>query len=225
MVRRRTAAVSIAAAALLLASPALTACGSGPERSGAAAVVGDHRITISTLQTQVGDLRSAAKSDPQVAQAMDSTSQLPSHVLSSLVQDEVFARAAADAGVTVTAGEVDQERNAVYQQFGGRQQFEQQMLGQGIAPGRLDTVLRDQVVFAKLATALGYQPGSDGAEAAVDKALDKTAGGLHVRINPRYGTWNAKTASVGPDKQPWLVTKTQVAAAGDGSGAAATGIA
>jgi hypothetical protein len=224
MVRRRTA-VTVAAVGLLLASPALTACGSGPERSGAAAVVGEHRITIATLQSQVGDLREAAKSDPQLAQAVDGTSQLSSHVLSSLVQDEVFAKAAEQHGVTVTAAEVDQEKQAVYQQFGGQQQFEQQMLGQGIAPGRLDTVLRDQVVFAKLATALGYQPGSDGAEAAVDKTLDKTAEGLHVRINPRYGTWNAKSASVGQEKLPWLVTRTQVSAAGDGGGATAAGIA
>jgi hypothetical protein len=129
MVRRRTTAVTVAAAALLLASPALTACGSGPERSGAAAVVGDHRITIATLQSQVGDLRAAARTDPQFAQALAGTSQLSSHVLSSLVQDEVFARAAAQHGVTVSQGEVDQERQAVYRQFGGRQQFEQQMLG------------------------------------------------------------------------------------------------
>ncbi|MGK5549937.1 SurA N-terminal domain-containing protein, partial [Streptomyces sp. URMC 127] len=55
MLRRRTA-LSVTAAALLAAAPLLTACGQ-TAHPGAAAVVGDDRITVSQLQRQVADVR------------------------------------------------------------------------------------------------------------------------------------------------------------------------
>ena len=101
MVRRRTA-VSLAAAALLLASPALTACGSAPAHAGAAAVVGNHRITVATLESQVNDLRSAAAKSPQGEQLLQAAGNLPSQLLSRLVEDQVLDRTLSDAGLTVT---------------------------------------------------------------------------------------------------------------------------
>ncbi|HEY3479397.1 MAG TPA: SurA N-terminal domain-containing protein, partial [Streptomyces sp.] len=105
MVRRRTA-VSIAAAALLAVSPALTACGSGPAHPGAAAVVGDQKISVSTLQAAVNEVRSAQAKSPQAAQGGADSGKLSQQTLSMLVQNEVIDRAAKDHGITVTPAEV-----------------------------------------------------------------------------------------------------------------------
>lgn len=219
MVRRRTAAVSIAAAGLLLASPALTACGSGPARAGAAAVVGDHRITVSALQSRVDEVRTAEQKIPQGAQLLDNSGKLPAQMLSMLVQDEVIDKAARDAGVTVTVGETQQDHAQALQQFGGNEaQLDQQLLAQyGVVPSGIDDFFRTNVEVNKLIEHLGYQPGSDNGNAAVVAAISKTAQSLGVRINPRFGTWDSQKAVIGTATEPWVVNKTPAGAPTDGS--------
>lgn len=213
MVRRRTA-VPLAAAALLLASPALTACGSGPVHTGAAAVVGDQRITVATLQSEVNDLRDAAASSPQGQQLLESAGNLPTQLLGRLVEDQVLDRTLADNGLTVTDAEVAQEHQAALQQFAGNEaQLDSTLLTQyGVAPKDIDHFFRRNVAFAKVIQHLGYQPGSDGGNAALQQAVVKTSKNLGVTINPRYGTWDAKKGTIGSASDPWLVSKTQVAA-------------
>ncbi|BBA97762.1 putative lipoprotein [Actinacidiphila reveromycinica] len=226
MVRRRTAAVSTAAIALLLASPALTACGSGPDRAGAAAVVGDQRIAVSTVQARVTDLRDAASGDPQAEQAVAGATQLPTQVLNVIVQNRVVDRALADKHLTVTAGEVQREYDAEVQQLAGgsREQYEAGMLAQyGTPPDQIDSYLREKIGITKIIAALGYQPGSDGGEKALEDYMVKTAKSLDVHINPRYGVWDGTSASIGKVKDPWVVDKTPVAGTDDT--AAAVGVA
>ncbi|MBM9504989.1 SurA N-terminal domain-containing protein [Actinacidiphila acididurans] len=214
MVRRRTAVVSIAAVGLLLASPALTACGSGPARAGAAAVVGDHRITVSTLEAKVNEVRSAEAKSPQGAQLIDNSGKLSTQTLSTLVQNEVIDKAVRKAGVTVSETEVQQNHAQALQQFGGSEaQLEAALLTQyGIAPSGVDEFFRTNVEVGKLIQSLGFQPGSDNGNAAVLAALSKTADSLGVRINPRYGTWDAKKAVIGTATDAWVVDKTPPAA-------------
>ncbi|SEG36178.1 SurA N-terminal domain-containing protein [Actinacidiphila yanglinensis] len=225
MVRRRTA-VSTAAVALLLASPALTACGSGPNRTGAAAVVGDQRIAVATVQDQVADLRTAANANPQAAQAVAGATQLPTQVLNVIVQTRVVDKALAAKGLTVTAGEVQREYDAEVQQLAGgdRKAYETGMLVQyGTAPDQIDSYLHEKIAITKIISALGYQAGSDGAEKALEDYMVKTAASLDVHINPRYGAWDGKSASIGKVKNPWVVDKTPVASTDDT--ASATGVA
>ena len=108
MVRRRTA-VSIAAAALLLASPALTACGSGPAQPGAAAVVGDQRITVSRSRRRSTRCARRRPKSPQAPQLSRRAASCRRQTLSMLVQnDRCIDKAASDAGVTVSDAEVQQ---------------------------------------------------------------------------------------------------------------------
>ena len=209
MVRRRTA-VSIAAAALLLASPALTACGSGPAQPGAAAVVGNQRITVSALQHKVNELRAAQAAAPQGQQPVAAGGNLSTQTLSMLVQDTVIERAATDAGVTVSDGEVQQQYAAALQQFGGSQEaLDATLLQQyDIVPAGADDFFRTNALLGKLILNLGYQPGSDGGQTAIVEAMSKTAADLGVKINPRYGAWDPKKAAIGNAADPWVVVRT-----------------
>ncbi|WUH93204.1 SurA N-terminal domain-containing protein [Streptomyces sp. NBC_00433] len=214
MVRRRTA-VSIAAAALLLASPALTACGSGPAQPGAAAVVGDQRITVSTLESKVNQVRAAQAASPQADQLISAGGKLSSQTLSMLVQNTVIERAASDAGVTVSDDEVQQQHAAALQQFGGNEQaLDAALLQQyDIVPSGADSFFRTNALVGKLIVSLGFQPGSDGGQTAVVDAIAKTADHLGVKINPRYGAWDSKKAIIGDATDPWVVTRTPSEAA------------
>jgi SurA N-terminal domain len=213
MLRRRTA-VSIAAG-LLLASPALTACGSGPARSGAAAVVGDHRITVSALQTKVNEVREAEARTAQAATLIDNSGRLSQQTLSMLVQNEVIAKAVRDARITVSDSEVQREHAMALQQFNGsEEQLDSVLLTQySIGPSGIDAFFRTNVGVGKLIESLGYQPGSDPGNAAVLAEISKTAAKLGVHVNPRYGAWDNKRAVIGSATYPWLVEKTSAAAA------------
>jgi SurA-like protein len=213
MVRRT--AVSIAAAGLLLASPALTACGSGPAHPGAAAVVGDHRITVSTLQSEVSTLRTAVIGSAQGQQLLNSAGDLSAQMLGRLVQDEVLDRALSDAKVTVSDSEVQKDREAALAQFNGnRAQLDNTLLvNYGVAPKDIDHFFYRDVASGKLIQSLGFQPGSDGGNSALSQTIAKTAKSVGVSVNPRYGTWDAQKATIGTSKEPWLVNKTPVSAA------------
>lgn len=214
MVRRRTA-VTIAAAALLLASPALTACGSGPAQPGAAAVVGGQRITVSTLQDKVNEVRAAQAASPQAQQLLSASGKLSTQTLSMLVQNTVIERAAADAGVTVSDGEVQQQHAAALEQFSGSEQaLDAALLQQyDIVPSGADSFFRTNALVGKLIMSLGFQPGSDGGQTAVVDAISKTADKMGVKVNPRYGAWDPKKAIIGDATDPWVVTRTASPAA------------
>jgi hypothetical protein len=178
-------------------------------------VVGDHRITVSALQAQVNELRTAAAKNPQGGQLLNSGGDLSTQMLGRLVQDQVLAKAMSDAKVTVSTGEVQRDRQSALAQFSGNEaQLDSTLLvSYGVAQPDIDHFFYRNVASGKLIQSLGYQPGSDGGNTALTQDIAKTAASLGVSINPRYGTWNAKQATIGAQSDPWLVNKTPVGAA------------
>ena len=199
--RRRTALLLSAAIA---AAPLLTACGNDAH-PGAAAVVGDQRITVSQLENRVKEVRAAQRAavtdDAQYAQAIAQTGTLPRDTLHGMVLDQVLHRAAEDAGITVSRKEVQQMRAGLEQQAGGARGLETAWLQQyGIPPQRLDENLRLQLEAQKLATKLG----TDTSQQIFWDALSKASEELDVDLNPRYGSWDAKKVSRVDAETPWV---------------------
>ncbi|MFF0017178.1 SurA N-terminal domain-containing protein [Streptomyces sp. NPDC005374] len=198
--RRRTALVL--SAALAAAAPLLTACGSDAH-PGAAAVVGNQRITVAQLENRVTEVRDAQRTvaTDQNAQAVPEKGTLARAVLHNMVLDRVLHRAAENAGVTVTRKEVQELRSALEQQAGGAKALEAAWVDQyGIAPERLDDNLHLRLEAQKLATDLGTETGTP----AFWSALSKASKELDVDLNPRYGTWDVKTSSRVDTKTPWV---------------------
>ncbi|WP_329338242.1 SurA N-terminal domain-containing protein [Streptomyces sp. NBC_00663] len=202
MHRRRRTAFLLSAA--IVAAPLLTACGSDAH-PGAAAVVGDQRITVAQLETRVNEVRDAQRAalpdDAQYAQAIAKTGTLTRDTLHGMVLDQVLHRAAEDAGITVTRKEIQTMRTGLEQQAGGSKALETAWLQQyGVAPERLDDNLRLQLEAQKLAAALG----TDTSQPAFWAALSKASEELDVDLNPRYGTWDVKKSSRVDAKTPWV---------------------
>src|SRR5690606_4614974 len=109
--RRRTAL--LLTAAIAAAGPLLTACGNDAH-PGAAAVVGDERITVSQLENRVKEVRAAQREavpdEAQYEQAIARTGSLTRDTLHSMVLDRVLDHAAREAGVSVTPREVQRMR-------------------------------------------------------------------------------------------------------------------
>ncbi|MER7189397.1 SurA N-terminal domain-containing protein [Streptomyces flaveolus] len=208
--RRRTAL--LLTAAIAAAAPLLTACGNDA-RPGAAAVVGDQRITVAQLESRVDEVRDAQRAavpdDTQYQQVVARTGTLTRDTLHGMVLDRVLHRAAQDAGVSVSRKEVQQMRTGLEQQAGGAAELETVWLQQyGVAPGRLDENLLVQLEAQKLAEHLG----TDTSRPEFWQALSKASQQLDVDLNPRYGTWDVQKSSRVDAKTPWV---REVTAAGN----------
>ncbi|MET8902403.1 MULTISPECIES: SurA N-terminal domain-containing protein [unclassified Streptomyces] len=203
MHRRRRPALLLTAA-IAAAAPLLTACGNDAH-PGAAAVVGDQRITVSQLENRVDEVRAAQRAavpdDTQYQQVLAQTGTLTRDTLHGMVLDQVLHRAAQDAGVTVTRKEVQAMRAGLEEQAGGPKQLETAWLQQyGVAPERLDENLRLQLEAQKLAQGLG----TDTSRPEFWQALSKASAKLDVDLNPRYGAWDVRKSSRVNAETPWL---------------------
>jgi hypothetical protein len=200
--RRRTVAVALAVSAVA----ALSAC-SSTSHPGAAAVVGDQRITISTLQAHVAAYRAAV--------AKDTTAQeqpgVQSNMLALLVNAKIVDQALAAQGKSVSAEQVQQVEAQYAQQSGSAQALQQAIVEQlYISPSDFSIFARYQVGEQLLLQQAGVDPASDQAGADFLKILQKDGTNLGVTVNPRYGSWgvSSKSTSAWPPlaaaKQPWL---------------------
>ncbi|WP_328312420.1 SurA N-terminal domain-containing protein [Streptomyces sp. NBC_00442] len=206
MHRRRRTALSVSVV-LLAAGPFLAACGS-TAHPGAAAVVGGDRIEVSALQTEVKDVRTAQRQSPQSAQLIKDSGQLGKVKLSNMIFDRVLARAAEQAGVSVSRKETQDARAAMVQQAGGEDQLREQALTNGgLAPDQIDTYVQRQVTEQKLAQAIGARTQQD-----LLPVLVKASKELHVDVNPRYGSWNASQIQLADYQAPWIARAKQPAA-------------
>ncbi|MFI8488553.1 SurA N-terminal domain-containing protein [Streptomyces rubrogriseus] len=200
--RRRPAL--LLTAAIAAAAPLLAACGNDAH-PGAAAVVGDQRITVAQLESRVDEVREAQRAavpdDTQYQQVVARTGTLTRDTLHGMVLDRVLHRAAQDAGVSVSRKEVQDMRGELEKQAGGPEQLETVWLQQyGVAPDRLDDNLLVQIEAQKLAQSLG----TDTSRPEFWQALSEASKKLDVDLNPRYGAWDVQKSSRVDTRTPWV---------------------
>ncbi|MFG2865202.1 SurA N-terminal domain-containing protein [Streptomyces sioyaensis] len=200
---RRTALSVSATAALLAAAPLLAACG-GAAHPGAAAIVDGKRITVSQLQAKVKDVRAAQAESPQGSELVMNTGRLSLATLNGLIFDEVLARSAKDAGVTVSRADVQRWRAEAERQAGGAERLQAMWLQQGIAPDEIDTMVRNQLLLDGVAKHLGADRGKPQGQQKLARALAKTSRSMGIDVNPRFGKWDDQQVILGETKEPWI---------------------
>lgn len=203
MIRRRTA-LSVSAAALLASAPLLTACGTDAH-PGAAAVVDGHRITVAELQSQVERVRQAQRGTAQSARLIQDTGQLSRATLNNLIFERVLNRAADDAGVQVSRGDVQQALSSAEKAAGGADRLRALWLQQyAVGPDQVRNTIRNQVAMDKLGRSLGVSRNTPEGQAKLVDALSEASSRMGIDVNPRFGTWDSKKVLLGNVKEPWL---------------------
>ncbi|MFJ9410643.1 SurA N-terminal domain-containing protein [Streptomyces sp. NPDC101393] len=205
MFRRRTALSVSATTALLAATPLLAACGSDAH-PGAAAVVDGKRISVSQLQARVKDVREAQGKSPQGGQMIMNTGRLSLATLNGMIFDQVLARSAKDAGVTVTRNDVQKWRAQAEKRAGGAARLKAMWLQQAIAPDEIDAMVRNQLLLDGLSKRLGADRTQPQGQQQLAKALSKTSRSMGIDVNPRFGEWDDKEVILGQTKDPWITT-------------------
>jgi foldase protein PrsA len=135
--RRLASAVLVAGLAV-----GLTGCGDGAVRSGAAATVGDTRISTADLSGLV----TRGLKDPQAQQQNADKTQFQRETLGRMIRHQILVEAAAKEQVTAGAGAVDAKLAAFEQQAGGHAQLLQQAAQGGIAERDLRPFIADLVL-------------------------------------------------------------------------------
>jgi hypothetical protein len=173
----------------------LAAC--SPVKMGAAAIVGDERITTSSLDTQVSNLQAAAK--PYGNQVQLTPAQMPNAVLSWLIRFAITDSAAATAGISVTQAQIQQAVatiNSQAKQIAQQQGFSSPqavLLTAGISPQMVPALGRYQAQVTEYAKQVngGKLPSTtaedDKVNAALTKAQCSAAKSLNIQVNPQFG--------------------------------------
>ncbi len=189
-----------ASAVVLGAGILVTGC--SPVKFGAAAITGNERITIATLDTQVTNLSQAVEQYPGTIQM--SSAQQTQETLSWLVRFQINDELARQAGITVTPAQAQAALAEIY--AAAKSSAE----AQGLSNVTLNLILAANGIPPDLASEVGqYQaiqnqfirqvnggqiPTSTAAQSATTAKLQhaqcEAAKTLAIKINPQFGQLN-----------------------------------
>ncbi|WP_052709115.1 hypothetical protein [Streptomyces sp. NRRL S-495] len=189
----RTAAVVVV---VLFAMPGLAGCGGGGLTPGTAAVLDGRRIPVDAVEARVAALRQAPGGVS--ADARWETEAPARRAVTELVLDAVVARAVADRGPAVAEAEVAAARAEEERRLGGAGRLARALAAQGVPAGAIDDRLGRELGIRRLAATAGADADTPAGDAAVRRILAATATALHLRVNPRYGTWDPDRAALAP---------------------------
>lgn len=172
------------------ASALLAAC--SPVQAGAAAIVGDQRITVSSLDTQVSNLQQAAKSYPSLP---ITAAEMPAAVLSWMIRFQVMDETAAAHGINVTDSQSQAAINSLsaFATQNGFSSTDELLVGNGVPPQMFQQVGRWEAQQTALALKEngGKAPTStteqNTVNSAVTKAQCETAKSLDIKVSPQFG--------------------------------------
>lgn len=181
------------AALALAAAVALSACDS--DQVGAAAVIGDDRLTVSELHEQVEQAQALEGFDVQAAGGVAGFQR---DLLTRHIQHEIFEQLAAEEGIEITGAQID---DAI-------EQFEAQNPEGDLGPLLAQNGYTEEAFRAGLTDQLiaeAYLAENGGDQNALTERLIEIGEELGIKVNPRYGSWGdqlAVTADSGSISKP-----------------------
>lgn len=198
------------AVAALAAGTALAAC--GPLKPGAAAMIGHDRITVAKLDSAVNQWSKELPKYPEAqqivaqAQGQQTGQQIPfdpssprRSALYQLIEIRAWDEVAREKGIEVAPGQVD----AFIAGKGGRGGLDAYVLAEGLPTSYADDFARSLLIQETMLQRYGVdprQPATPAEQAQIKRLLADYAGAkrhLGITVNPRFGTFDDKTASLG----------------------------
>jgi hypothetical protein len=198
---------------------AVAAC-SSPVKMGAAAIVGNERITIATLDTEVTNLSQAAARYPGAVNL--TASQRTQATLTWLIRYQIFEEMARQAGITVSTAQAEEAlQQAVKMAVSAAEQqgltnVTQNLIlaASGIPPNTSDELGRYEAIATQYVTiANGGTPPAAGSAAQtaagnkLNQAECQAAKALNISVNPQFGQLDYNGYQV--VAAPVTVTRTQ----------------
>jgi hypothetical protein len=191
------------AAAAGVCGMAVAACGT--VEMGAAAIVGNGRVSTSTLSAEVANLNAGYQQYRHEVQLQYSASQMPQQVLGWIVRFDVRNRLAQREGITVTPAETAQALAAIgtsIRQSGENAPLPAVAVANGLPPDMLTDLGQYQAIETKLLDRLdgGKLPSASAAQQSLEDSFNRSqclaAKSLDIQINPQFGELDYSDFSV-----------------------------
>jgi hypothetical protein len=183
----------------------IAAC--SPVKAGAAAIVGNQRITVSSLDTEVSNLQAASKSYSGLSLT---TAEQPAAVLTWLVRFAIMDQLAADNGISVTQAQVQAGLAAIQSEAAssasqeGFSSAQALFLGNGISPQMLPSLgqwVAQEEAFQIKANG-GKAPTttaeSNAVTAKYNTAECQAAKSLSIQVSPQFGRIDYSSYTIVP---------------------------
>jgi hypothetical protein len=173
---------------------AVAACGT--VHMGAAAIVGNQRVSSSNLNAEVANLNAGYQKYRKQVQLQYSVSQMPQQVLGWIVKFKVRDRQAQREGITVTSTETQQALSSIEASIkaqGESAPLPAVAVANGLPPDMLTELGQYQAIETKLLDRLdgGKLPSGTSAQTALEAKFNKSqclaAKSLDIQINPQFG--------------------------------------
>jgi hypothetical protein len=198
--RKRRRAAALGAAGLGVCA-VLAAC--SPVQMGSAAIVGNQRITVSTLDTQVSNWQTAAK--PYGASIQLTSAQAPAQVLSWLIRFAVMDQVAAANGITVSQAQAAAGLSSLNTQapsYGFRTGSEL-LVASGVPPQLFQQVGRwnAEVMAYELKANGGKVPTTQAEQTTISSQVNaaecSAAKSLNIQVSPQFGRFDYAASAFG----------------------------
>jgi hypothetical protein len=187
-------------ASAILVGTGLAVAACSPVKMGAAAVVGNQRITIATLGTEVTNLSQAAAQYPTIVN--QNASQRTQATLTWLIRYQINEEVARQSGITVSTAQAEAALSQAYTM--AKSAAEQQGLtnvtlslilaASGIPPntsaelGRYEAIANQYLKAANGGTApAAGSAASTAAGTKLNQAECQAAKALNISVNPQFG--------------------------------------
>jgi SurA N-terminal domain len=202
------------AAGVLAGGVAVAACGT--VHMGAAAIVGNQRISSSNLSAEVANLNAGYQRYHHQIQLQYPVSEMPQQVLAWIIRFRVRDQLATREGITVTATQVQQALSSIeasIKEEGETAPLAAVAVENGLPPDMVNDLGQYQAIETKLVDRLdgGKLPSASKAQQALENKFNKSqclaAKSLNIQINPQFGALNYSDFSV--VAAPSTLSKTQ----------------
>jgi hypothetical protein len=163
----------------------------------AALTLGDTKITTAELQANVDViLAERAKVDTSQMQ-LESGEALLRNQLQFQILLAGFDEIAKELEIQITSSEIATSRSEILEQVGGAESLPAALVSASITPADLDGYLRAILISNKLGQAL-VQSGVAEADVQtrVQQLLIAKVNELKIKVNPRYGKWDAVNGQI-----------------------------
>lgn len=180
-------------ALLAIAALALTGC----SQANSAASVGETKIKLSELQTQIDAILEERKTVDTSQMQLETGDALTRSQLSYMISNLIIEELAKSEKIQVSTSDLEAYKAEIFANIGGEANLPNILVNASIPASGLEQVLRRDLVLRKLSereTAAGADSASVNEK--IQTLVTEMANKLKVTVNPRYGTWDATTLTI-----------------------------
>ena len=179
--------VAVIASAILVSG-----CSTKPNLAGAAAVVGDVKISQAKVTGSVGAaMAQIALLPPTTTTQLPTSTQITRMTIDRMVQDELFRVAALNPKYAVTEAAISSMRENVFAQYGQEAVETQIVTSNGVPANQINQFITNILVQNAIIKDLSPTGTQQEQTSALISYLSGLSKELNVRISPRYGEWSS----------------------------------